>query len=105
MVIVDVEEVAECFDSLSLGGVGADVGPFLEHGAIEALYFSIGLGPIGPGAPVFDGAESFGEGHASITATVVGEDLFDRDPQFAEPGSGPIPEASRGVLALISKDL
>ena len=47
------EFVAAC----GVAAVEPGVGPLSGQGAVESLHFSVGLGPIGPGASVLDVAQ------------------------------------------------
>ena len=94
VVIVVVEESSVGVLALLFAGPGADVGPFLEEGAVEAFDFAVGLGPVGAGfldlrAGAFAG---FVPGAAAVAAAVVGDDPLAGDAEFAEPGVGARPE-------------
>ena len=52
--VVGVEEVCQGCGALVVGGVGPQVGPFLQQGAVVPLDLSIGLRAVGPGALVAD---------------------------------------------------
>jgi hypothetical protein len=103
--IVEMQEVAEGFVAFEVRLVGSDVGPLLEHGAVEPLDLSVGLGSIGPGSSVFDLPERLGKGQAAIARAVVGEDFVDLDPVVGEPVDGSAPEGRSGFLPLVGQDL
>lgn len=89
--VVEVEPVVQRSYPLGFRMVGPDVGPLLEHGAVEPFDLAVGLWPVRLGAAVLDVAEGFGEEVAAVTASIVGEDLGDRDVVLGEPGSGSQP--------------
>src|SRR5699024_1860738 len=82
------------------------VGPFVEHGAVVAFDFAVGLGPVGAGAFVLDLlTEGVFEGVGAVAGAVVGHHAFDGDPAGFEVGVGSGPEAGGGFFALIGQDL
>jgi hypothetical protein len=48
-VIVGVEPRSQRSDPSLVGPVEPDVGPFVDHRAVETLYLPVGLTPLGPG--------------------------------------------------------
>ena len=74
---------------------------------MEALDFAVGLGPIGPGAFVSDAERSAGvaPGVGAVAAAVVGEDSFDGDSSFCEPGHGAFQDSDSGLGPLVGTDL
>jgi hypothetical protein len=57
VVIVGVQPGSELRAAFGVTGVEAGVGPFVGQGAVESLYFAIGLGSVGSGATVYYVAE------------------------------------------------
>jgi hypothetical protein len=49
VVIVEVDESVVSVGALSVGGPGADVGPFFEQDAVEAFDLAVGLRAAWPG--------------------------------------------------------
>src|SRR5690625_2979595 len=92
-----MEEVGEGGDTLGLAEVGAGVGPFLEHGAIEALDLAVGLRAVGPGAFVGDRlSERGGEDPGAVAGPVVGQYPAHGDAGGGEERVRALPER-RGV--------
>src|SRR5450759_878263 len=91
--------------SLDLGSVDADVGPFVEQGAVEAFDLAVGLGSVGPSEGVGDAVEALMKDVASIAGTVVGPDPFDTDAVLCEPCLGSGPETGGGDAELVGVDL
>ena len=85
--VVAVEEVRKCSGAVALAGVGSDVGPLVEQGAVEALYLSIGLRSVGSGSGVRDGelGAKITPSEALVSGAVVGEDTFDGHVVECEP--------------------
>ena len=89
VVIVEVQEVCKGFNAFGLGVVGTDVGPLLEHGAVEPFDFPIGLGSVGSGPSVLHVlTQGVTEVETSITAAVVGEDFSHLGSVLGEPVPG-----------------
>src|SRR5690625_315 len=88
--------------AVGFAAIGLGVGPFLEHGALVALDFAVGLRPGGAGALVLNlGSEGVGEHVGAVAAAVVGQDPAHGDPGIVEEGVGPLPESGGGVFALV----
>jgi hypothetical protein len=47
VVVVGVVEVCQGFGAFGVRGVGPQVGPFVEEGAVEAFDLAVGLRPVG----------------------------------------------------------
>ena len=62
VVIVVVDVVLQGFAALLFRRPRSDVGPFFEQGAVEALDFAVGLGPVGAGVFGFDAEPGAGLG-------------------------------------------
>src|SRR3984893_1309596 len=107
VMVVAVEEVRKCSGAVAVAGVGPDVGPFVEQGAVEALYLSIGLRSVGPAVLMQDApfSQCGVEQSAAVAEAVVGEDSFDGDPLGVEPALSSLPEAGRGRAFLVGEDL
>jgi hypothetical protein len=80
VVVVGVQEVCQGCGAFGVAGVGAQVGPLVEQGAVEAFDLAIGLRPVGAGE--FSGRAEVGEclapGEAlAVGPGVVGEDALD----------------------------
>ena len=84
------------------------VGPFVDHRAVETLYLSVGLRPVGPGGPVggSDTDECLSElGGADVVHRSVGEHPLGPDPALGEVGGRPEHEPRAGRSAFIAEDL
>ena len=88
VMIVEVPPAVEGSGACGVAAVGADVGPFLEQGAVEALDLAVGLGVVGPGAAVPDAGREAGarEGHAAVGRAAVGEHGMHGHTVLGEPG-------------------
>lgn len=80
VVVVGVEEVCQGCASFVVGGVGPQVGPFVQERAVEAFDLAVGLGTVGAGE--FAGRAEVGQdglpGPAfAVGPRVVRQDAFD----------------------------
>jgi hypothetical protein len=57
VVIVGVQPVGEFFVAFAIAAVEPRVGLFVGQRAVKSLNLAVGLGPVGPCAPVFDSTE------------------------------------------------
>ncbi len=105
MMVVDVEPACKSTGPVGLSAVGPDVGPLLHHGPVEALHFSIGLGPVGAAVAVLDGPQGLVEEGSPVAKGVVGEHPLDHDALGGEPGLGPAPEGGCRPSLLVGQDL
>ena len=110
MVSVTVVVVDPAFEADAPVGFGAEavlVEEFVGEGAVEALGFAVGLGPIRAGAQVRDAApvELFGEEPRAEVGAVVGHDGVHRHAVGPEPVLGPGPEPGRGGGGLVIEGL
>jgi hypothetical protein len=72
VVVVGVQEVCQC------RGVGPQIGPFVEQGAVEALDLAVGLRPVG--ARELAGRTQVGKGLLPGEAFAVGPGVVGQDP-------------------------
>src|SRR5215468_10150681 len=105
--VVHVQPGVKGGAAVGFGGVGAGVGPFVGEGAVVALDFAVGLGPVGAGALVGDAQVVAGGGpvSGSVAGAVVAEDALDGDPGGGVPGVRAAQERGGGFLALVGQDL
>ena len=109
VVVVGVEEVWQGCASFGVAGVGAEVGPFVEQGAVEAFDLAVGLRPVGAGE--FAGRAEFGQGLApgdalAVGPGVVGQHALDPgDAEGGEEGRCPAQEVCAGGGLLVGVDL
>src|SRR5580692_6175002 len=105
VIVVGVEPVWQGVAAGGFGGVRLGVGPFVGPGAVEALDFAVGLGPVGAGPLVGDAELGAGCGpwQGAVAAAVVGQDALDGDAELGVPGVRAVQERGRGVLALVGE--
>lgn len=85
---------------------GSAYSPFIDHGAVVAFDFSIGLRPVGAGELVLDpGAERLSKRAGPVAGAVIGEHAQDSDPVTREEGVRSFPEPGSGLFAFIGDDL
>jgi hypothetical protein len=79
----------------------------VEHGADEALCFSVCLGPVGAGAEVAEAESAAGEGveGGSVAGAVVGEHPLNLDAVSAVKGDRALEKADRCRRPLVLQDL
>src|SRR5260370_36724953 len=89
-----------------LGAVDADVGPFVEQGAVEAFNLAVPGRPSGWETTVAraDGFDGCSEGVGDIAGPVGGLEHVDADSEVCEPGVSAGPERDRGAGALVTQD-
>ena len=78
VVIVGVQPAGKLAATFGVAGVEAGVGPFFGQGAVESLYFAVGLGPIGSGAAMFDVTKGVSEKRGSGSRSRCRSTLFER---------------------------
>ena len=107
VVIVVVQPARERGRACLLGAVDANVSPFLEQRAVEALDLAVGLGPVGARAAVADagGEAGAGEVGAAVGGVVVGEHRLRRHATVGEPRQGAPPERHHGDRPLVGQYL
>ncbi len=98
MMVVAVEPACTGTGTSGLAGVGPDVGPLFEQGAVEPLDLAVGLWPVGPAVLVEDAVlgEDLVEEPTSVGEVVVGEHPFDDHASGSKPRLGSAPERRRG---------
>src|SRR4051812_18983739 len=74
---------------------------------MEPLDLAVGLGPVGPGAAMFDVevAAGFPPDVAAVAGSVVGEPLFDDDAAGEEPDPRPAQDRRSRFFAFVVVDL
>ena len=107
VVVVGVEERFEDFGAVGVVGVGPQVGPLVQQGAVEAPGLSVRLWPVGAGAFVSDacGLERLVPDAGAVTGAVVGQYALDGDAEVGEERLCPAPESGGGLLAFVGEDL
>ena len=77
--VVVVDPAPEADAALGFGSEPEVVEELVGEGAVEALSFAVGLGPVGPGPAVHDSpfGQDFGKRVGDEVGPVVGEDLVD----------------------------
>ena len=99
VIVVDVQPRRQGLSTALIGGIRADVGPFLEQGAVEALHIAVGLGMPGLREALHRTALQHGGLEGEGTAVhpgVVGEDALDHDAMGGEKRCRPGPERTCG---------
>lgn len=87
-----MEEVCQGRCPLGVRGVGPQVGPFVEQGAVEAFDLVVGLRPVGTGE--FPGRPEVGQGGFPGQALAVGPGVVCQDP-FDPGDAGAVEERGR----------
>jgi hypothetical protein len=103
VVIVEVQPRRQRISPGGLGVVEAGVGPAIGERAEEAFDLAVGLRPVGAGALVRDAQRGAGiaPGVGLVGRAVVGQDAFDGDPAFGEPGDRALEDGDGGDRLLI----
>ena len=109
VVVVGVQKICRGFGPFLVGGVGPQVGPLVEQGAVEAFDLAVGLRPAGAGQ--LAGRAEVGQGLApgealAVGPGVVGQDALDAvDARRSEEGRGTAEEGGAGGGLLVRLDL
>ena len=101
--VVVVDPASEADAALGFGSEPEVVEELVREGAVEALCFAVGLGPIRPGPAVHDAAfgEDFFERVGDEVRPVVGENFVDGHVVGPEPVLGSVPELHQGLGGLV----
>ena len=83
--------------------VEAGIGPFVEHGADEALGLAVGLGTVGAGHGVAGAEVLAGLAEVGVGKGAIGHDPFDAHATIGEAGGGIEEEAGGGWAAFVGE--
>jgi len=108
LVIVGLDEPRERSEPCSVGSIEPDVGPFVEHGAVEPLRLAVGLRAIRTGDLVRRsdlGERRLKVARDDVILGPIGHDALDPDPQTSKVRGRAQHEARAGGASLIRQRL